>query len=199
MMITEFIERTGIEPTAEEYEQIEQAYYQFSGDKDAFCKNFLKNKGVNKLLKGRASKIEEMKKALDNLRKQSGEEKEAANKEISSLKQQLDKELCWQPCDCGTTMDQDSYEKLASCRDTKSLTELEAKDLIYKEFGFAQSQIEIINTVHTYEANKYHQMRVLNEYSRKALYNASDWNYVRFDCAGWQYEMVNACLRFYNS
>lgn len=199
MMINEFIERTGVEPTAEEYEQIEGAYYGFSGDKDAFCKNFLKNKGVEKLLRGRASKIEEMKKALDDLRKKSEEDKEAANKEINSLKKQLDKELCWQPCDCGTVMDQDSYEKLAACRDTMFLTEQEAKCLINKEFGFDKSQIEIINTVHTYEANKYHQMRVLNEYSRKALYNASDWNYVRFDCAGWQYEMVNASLRFYNS
>ena len=35
MMMNEFIERTGIEPTAEEYNEIEEAYYKFDGDKDA--------------------------------------------------------------------------------------------------------------------------------------------------------------------
>ena len=42
MMMNEFIERTGIEPTAEEYNEIEEAYYKFDGDKDAFCRDFVK-------------------------------------------------------------------------------------------------------------------------------------------------------------
>ena len=35
MMMSEFIERTGFEPSAEEYENIEEQYYNFDGDKDA--------------------------------------------------------------------------------------------------------------------------------------------------------------------
>ena len=38
MMMSEFIDRTGFEPTAKEYAKIEEAYYDFDGDKDAFCK-----------------------------------------------------------------------------------------------------------------------------------------------------------------
>jgi len=37
MLKSEFIERTGFEPTAEEYAEIEERYYNFDGDKDAFC------------------------------------------------------------------------------------------------------------------------------------------------------------------
>lgn len=35
MMMSEFIDRTGFEPTAKEYAKIEDAYYNFDGDKDA--------------------------------------------------------------------------------------------------------------------------------------------------------------------
>ena len=41
MMISEFIERTGFEPTASEYAKIEKAYYDFNGNKDEFCKAFV--------------------------------------------------------------------------------------------------------------------------------------------------------------
>lgn len=38
MMISEFIARTKFEPTAEEYDKIEEEYYNFDGDKDKFCR-----------------------------------------------------------------------------------------------------------------------------------------------------------------
>ena len=41
MMISEFIDRTGFTPTYEEYQEIEEAYYNFDGNKDAFCKAFV--------------------------------------------------------------------------------------------------------------------------------------------------------------
>ena len=37
MMISEFIERTGFEPTAREYAKIEIAYYDLHGNIDEFC------------------------------------------------------------------------------------------------------------------------------------------------------------------
>ena len=49
MMMSEFIDRTGFEPTAKEYAKIEEAYYNFDGDKDAFCKAFVKDGGARKL------------------------------------------------------------------------------------------------------------------------------------------------------
>ena len=44
MMIHEFTERTGYEPTMEEYRFIEESYYDFDGQKDEFCKAWLKDK-----------------------------------------------------------------------------------------------------------------------------------------------------------
>lgn len=44
MMIQEFIDRTGYEPSYEEYQFIEDSYYEFNGNKDEFCKWWLKSK-----------------------------------------------------------------------------------------------------------------------------------------------------------
>lgn len=38
MLVSEFIERTGYQPTADEYAEIEIEYNNFNGDKDAFCR-----------------------------------------------------------------------------------------------------------------------------------------------------------------
>lgn len=57
MMISEFIERTGFEPTAEEYAKIEDAYYDYDGDKDAFCRAFVEQGGELKIYKARAEEL----------------------------------------------------------------------------------------------------------------------------------------------
>lgn len=57
MMMSEFVERTGFQPTTDEYEQIEDAYYNFDGDKDAFCKAFVKQGGELKIYKARADEV----------------------------------------------------------------------------------------------------------------------------------------------
>lgn len=43
MMMSEFIERTGYEPSYEEYHYIEESYYEFPGNKDEFCKQWKKD------------------------------------------------------------------------------------------------------------------------------------------------------------
>ena len=42
MLVSEFIDRTGYQPSADEYADIEQAYYMFDGDKDAFCRAWIR-------------------------------------------------------------------------------------------------------------------------------------------------------------
>jgi len=64
MMKSEFIERTGFEPTADEYREIEEEYYGFEGDKDQYCKQWLKNGGVNRLARRRTARIEELEQKL---------------------------------------------------------------------------------------------------------------------------------------
>lgn len=44
MMKCEFEERTGFWPSDEEYHYIEDSYYEFDGNKDDFCKAWLKDR-----------------------------------------------------------------------------------------------------------------------------------------------------------
>ena len=65
MMKSEFIERTGFEPTEAEYREIEAEYMGCDIDKDEFCKTWKKQGGIqtpcekNRGTRGRACKREE--------------------------------------------------------------------------------------------------------------------------------------------
>ena len=48
MMYSEFYDRTKTEVSSEEYHFIEESYYDFNGDKNAFCKAWLKDKKSGK-------------------------------------------------------------------------------------------------------------------------------------------------------
>lgn len=196
MMISEFIERTGFEPTASEYAKIEEAYYNFNGNKDEFCKAFVKNGGEKKISKARAEEIEKLKSQLiemDKLHKTAMEDRE---KQIAELTAELDRELEWKPCDSsGTNMTQERYEHLAKCG--KTMTDEEAAAFIADECGFAPEKIHILHEVHTYEVNKHRRLRKSGTFDRTPVYESTDWNYVRFDCACFMYELVNGELRFY--
>ena len=48
MMYSEFYERTKIEVSFEEYHFIEESYYEFDGNKDEFCKAWLKDRKTGK-------------------------------------------------------------------------------------------------------------------------------------------------------
>jgi hypothetical protein len=60
MMKSEFIDRTGFEPTAAEYREIENEYMGTDLDKDVFCKQWKKQGGFERLMRLRARKIEEL-------------------------------------------------------------------------------------------------------------------------------------------
>lgn len=60
MMMSEFVERVGFEPTAAEYAEIEQEYMGCDVDKDKFCKEWKKNGGIQRLCRMRARRIEEL-------------------------------------------------------------------------------------------------------------------------------------------
>lgn len=64
MMKSEFIERTGFEPTASEYEEIEQEYMGCDEEKDQFCKKWKRNGGIQRLSRLRVRKIEELERKL---------------------------------------------------------------------------------------------------------------------------------------
>lgn len=121
--------------------------------------------------------------------------------ENQSLKQkiaQLERELEWQPYEEKGNVTQFAYENLAGQSDTHQLDFHKAKKMISDLFGFATEKIEIITSVPVYEINRHNQLRVLGSAERKPLYNATDWNYIRFNCCGTEYEMFNDSLRLFN-
>ena len=120
-------------------------------------------------------------------------ELEQAKNENKSLKEELDKELEWKDCpDMGTQMPQTDYERLQKSGET--LSDSQAKDLIAEEFGFDPEKITIITGVNTYESNKHWQTRVKEAYIRDPVNCSTDWNYIRFNCSNWYYEMINGQL-----
>lgn len=196
MMMQEFTERTGVTPTFLEYQDIECEYYGFDGDKDDFCKAWVAAGGPAKLYAERVAYIDRLKDCLTEQRKEYEAEIGRLKARISALELDLEKELDWQDTDgAGTNMEQGRYEHLERCG--RELTEEEAKQLVHDEFGFDHELVEIIAEVSNYQVNKYHRLRKKETFERVPCYEATDWNYVRFNCRGWQYEMVNGQLRNY--
>jgi len=224
MLITEFTERTGFYPDEALYKVIEAHYMDFNGNKDAFCKAYKKNTdGLAEIIQHEANiasfKAEKPVDASDVDRLTKEKDRLAAQEqthaiEIDKLTKQLneaqdnlretlaalDRELEWKPCnDCGTNMSQEEYSELLGTG--RVMSDEEAKKLVSDEFGFSPDRIEIIDTVHAYEVNRHGELRKAAGYKRQPLYNASDYNYVRFDvrCAAstWYYEMINGELKEY--
>ena len=196
MMMNEFVERTGFQPTTEEYTKIEEAYYDFDGDKDAFCKAFVEQGGEKKVYQARATEIARLKSQVVELKKMFKADSKKQEKQIADLQAQLDRELEWKPSTgTGTNMEQSRYEELARCG--KAMTDEEAKAFIADECGFDPEKIRILREVSTYEVNKYRSLRISGTFDRTPVYESSDWNYVRFDCATFMYGLVNGELRFY--
>ena len=196
MMLSEFVECTGFEPTPDEYAQIESAYYRSDGDKDAFCKAFIAHGGEWKIYKARAEEIVRLKDQMAEAEKRHEQELSERDRRLADLQAELDKELEWKPASStGTNMEQERYEHLA--RTGRIMTDQEAIDLIADECGFDPDKIKILHRVSAYEVNKYRRLRAAAEYERVPMYESTDWNYVRFDCALFMYEFVNGELHFY--
>lgn len=113
-----------------------------------------------------------------------------------AIKQELDKLSEPQIIkNMGTNMSEDNYQRLRGDGEWE-ISEAEAKILINKEFGFEVSRIVIISEVANYIKNG-HYARKHQSFKRKPQYCATDYNYVRFNVRGWQYEMVDGDLKIY--
>lgn len=200
MMIQEFEKLTGIEVSMEEYAEIEQMYYEFDGDKQAFCKKFVKDNGMvtvlRKLLKVEKEDHRGAELELAELRKNYETYSRDMISAVEKLKKELDKEQEWEPYEYRENAKQADYEKLANAG-ARELTDSEAVEMLADWWGFQPSRIKIIRTVNKIEKNRHGACRRCGEYDRKPLYDATDWNYIRFDCGMMTYEMINGELSFF--
>ena len=196
MLMQEFTDMTGFEPTQEEYSAIEEEYMSLMMDKQAFCKDFVERGEPARLYKKRAECIETLRRKLAEMDKdhEAGMVKLMAR--VAQLQEELDRELEWKPADgVGTHMSQEEYEELAKCGEELNIEK--ATEIVCREFGFDRCRVVVNGEAVTYEVNKYGRLRVKDELERPPVYFSTDWNYIRFDCAGIMYEMVNGGLERY--
>ena len=187
MTIHEFEELTGFYPSTDLYSAIEQAYDDYPGDKRDFCMEYKANKD------GLAEKIQR----IANFQiAETFRSLELAKSRIKELEAALERAQGWKKYGTGSHMSDADY--LALEKRGEPITEERAKEIIHKEFGFAVEFIEIVNELTEYEVNHSHQLRETGKLSRLPHYESTDWNYIRFNVNGWQYEMVDGQLEFFD-
>ena len=198
MTIHEFEELTGFYPSTDLYSAIEQAYDDYPGDKREFCAEYKANAD------GLAEKIQYMA-SLNTINALSAEtaktneaklERDDAKRKIKELEAALEKAQGWKKYGTGSHMSDADYLDLE--KRGEPITEERAKEIIHKEFGFAIEFIEIINELTEYEVNHSRQLRETGKLLRLPHYESTDWNYIRFNVNGWQYEMVDGQLEFFD-
>lgn len=198
MMISEFKNLTGFHPSWLLWTIINRVYNESQLDKHEWCKAYVENKdGMAGMIAALADKEFE-----DRARNHEIEMKNAKgeiahlNEQLEKVKAQLDSELDWCPAtDIGTNMSEREYQLLAD--DTAQMSELDAIRRIAQECGFDMACIELVPTVATFDKNKYGKCRVSGSYSRLPVWASTDWNYIRFQVCGNQWEIVNGELMPY--
>ena len=199
MMISEFIELTGFEPSMEEYAEIEQQYYEFDGDKKAFCKHFIENGGIQKVYDKRLATIQQLRSTMIETEKSLMQTIKEKENRIARLEADLEREQEWQPFEDEHNVSQAAYEKMEAAG-ARELSDEEAADMIAEEFGFDRSKIVIVHEVAKEEINRHRRCRKVGMIPRKALFEAWDWNYIIFNVKGnvtHGYEMYNGELQQY--
>ena len=89
MMMSEFIERTGFHPLTFEFEKIEEAYYNFNGDKDAFCRAFVEGGGEKKIYQARAAEIDRLNGKILEMDKTAKKDGAEYERRVADLEAQL--------------------------------------------------------------------------------------------------------------
>ena len=196
MLLQEFEQRTGIYPPDELYTAIEAKYNASNMDKDEFCRMYRDNvDGFAEVIQ-REVTLEEVKREsrhTEQIRELEAKI-ESLQKKIESLEEQLEKAQGWKPMEV-SKMSQRDYEKLKA--NGEIWNEDKAKDWIEDEFGFRYDRIIIYTAIPLYEKSNDGHMRENGKVDRPPVYNATDYNYIRFDVEGWQYEAVNGQLYQY--
>lgn len=196
MDINEFTKRTGFEPTAAEYSEIEKAYYDFKGDKDDFCRAFVGGLGPLEHYKARAIKINELENKIKEMNNMFLEKLSERDRRIAILLNELEAEQEWKPYENIHNVTQADYSKLAEGADigksSHYMSDKEAIEWICEEFGFDPSKIQIIHEIDEYEINRHCQLRKTGyKIDRRPIYSATDSYYVRFNTPRNFYEAWN--------
>lgn len=192
MMIQEFENLTGLEVNHAEYAVIEQMYYEFDGDKREFCKKFVKENGLVKVLRELAEGYEGTILTMEAQMKTIDKHQDELKAKITKLEEKLEREQEWKPWVPEEAVSQEKYDHLKSAG--RKMTDEEATEWIADEWGFNPAKIRINRKMKKYEVNRHHQLRTVGEIERDPYYDATDWYYVFFTVCGMEYEAHNGTL-----
>lgn len=110
MIKQEFEKLTGVTVTFDEYQNIEERYMAFDGDKRAFAKAFMENGGPGKVYAARVQVIDHLRDKLTEQEKAHLQRVKALEKLVADLRADLDQLLEWKPAErVGTNKNQIEY------------------------------------------------------------------------------------------
>lgn len=204
MLQAEFETLTGIFPDTILYEVIEREYNRqidgrdFWDNKHDFCNAYKFNEdGLASRLQAAANEaIWRREEAHRKAMIENSALVQKLNDEIERLKKALDTEREWTPCtSAGTQLTQEKYEEMdANATKLDRLDDAEAAQLLSEMFGFMPERIAVLHAVSTFERDRHGRLRVAQTFGRDSLCISSDWSYIRFDCAGCQWELIDGEL-----
>ena len=199
MLKVEFEQQTGVYPSERMYRIIEQHYNNFDRDKDQFCAAYLKNNDNLAVKIQMDADLQDIHaaKEMEQIKESYKEQIAELNRTLEKVRHELDVELEWEPYEIPENVSQEDYEELNESSITAIWSDQKAAEFISLETGFVKERIQIIRTVPVYEIDRHRHYRKVGTVERLPLYAASDWNYIRFDCAGRQYEYYNGDLSFF--
>lgn len=197
MLRSEFESLTGIYVDLAMYAAIEQEYMRSDKGKVTFCEDYKANKD------GMAEKIRQSVDLVSMKEMDAFEEKgrdfkrliAVQSARIMELTDKLMKEEEWQRVP-NSNMEIVSYQKLFKCG--RRMTDGEAVRLIAENFGFDPDAVQVKDTIPVIEKNRHGKVRQVMTEERPPVYDASDYNYIRFNVltkpAVFHWEMVNGEL-----
>lgn len=199
MMKNEFEKLAGRRVSGFEYSFIEKMYYEYKGRKEEFVNALLSDEdGIQGRL---AMMIDERVSEIASEAREPYAKKvqelegllHSKMRENSELNRELERALKFEPYE-RSSMNDCEYHVLVNDECSKELTVEEAGEFISKEFGFELSKIYVFLTIKSYAKDCLGRLHVMGEKERAPIYNATDWNYVRFDVSGMSYECVDGTL-----
>jgi len=194
MTPNEFTEMTGFHPSADLYREIEKAYTESDMNKREFCECYRNNAdGLAERIAINAEyarhtliKSHEKKVLSVSVKLQHAEER------IKHLEEQLEREYEWKPYTNPQAMPDSDYARLIS--DGEPISEDDAVKHVCDMFGFNPDRVHIAMTAPVEEINRHGCIRHRGEKDRHPVWYAWDYQYIRFDCGGYTYEMADGEL-----
>lgn len=114
---------------------------------------------------------------------------------VAVLQKQLETEQEWMPYVDMNEVSDAEYKMLESACDKKCMRDDDTKDFLSELCGFHKERVEICHSKPIYEVNRHKVLRVNGVLERHPYYYASDWNYIRFKCGGYTWELNDGELR----